>query len=246
MADDPEVIQKQMEETRASLQEKLETLESQVIGTVQGATTAVTDTVSTVQAAVAETVDSVKDGVSGTVEAVKESVANSLDLERQVQEHPWGMMLGALALGFVGGTLLGPGRMHVPGMRRRMGDKMASHGAGSGVAPQAAAPNYGNGYPGQPSHPGAVANFFSGVADNLGPELGRLKGLALGAALGLARDYLTRSAPAALRGSLGEIIDDVTAKLGGKPVQGPILERGPAGETQTARGNDFARGGALG
>src|SRR5262245_55877302 len=100
MADEqPKVIRHQMEETRASLTEKLETLEHQVVGTVQGATSAVTETVENVKEAVAETVETVKGTVRETVETVKET----FDLSRQVDRHPWLMVGGSVALGFLCG-----------------------------------------------------------------------------------------------------------------------------------------------
>src|SRR5438552_13806212 len=92
MAHEPEeVIKHQMLETRASLAEKLETLEQQVVGTVHNATSAVTDTVASVKGAVQDTVEAVKD---------------TFDLPRQVREHPWIMLGGSIALGYTGGCLL--------------------------------------------------------------------------------------------------------------------------------------------
>ena len=49
MEDAPEVIRQQMEDTRASLSEKLESLEQQVVGTVHDARDAVADTVQSVK-----------------------------------------------------------------------------------------------------------------------------------------------------------------------------------------------------
>src|SRR5947209_5600271 len=97
-----EVIKHQMLETRASLAEKLETLEQQVVGTVQSATTAVTDTVESVKDAVQETVEMARASVHHTVEAVKDT----FDLSLQVRRHPWFMMAGSVALGYAGGCLL--------------------------------------------------------------------------------------------------------------------------------------------
>jgi ElaB/YqjD/DUF883 family membrane-anchored ribosome-binding protein len=96
MDNESEVIRQQMEETRTSLAEKLETLEQQVVGTVQGATTAVADTV-----------ESVKDAVQETVSTVQESVHDALDLSRHVERHPWAMVGGSVALGYLAGRLLG-------------------------------------------------------------------------------------------------------------------------------------------
>ena len=98
------MIQQQMEETRNSLSEKLETLEQQVAENVQEASRAVTDSVDTIKetvGAVQETVAAVKETVEETVANVKGSVADTVtsvkdtfDLSLQVREHPW-MMVGA-------------------------------------------------------------------------------------------------------------------------------------------------------
>jgi len=102
MANEPEVIRQQMEETRSDLQTKLETLEQQVKDTVQEATEAVSDTVATVKETVKETVETVKETVEETVESVKET----FNLTRQVQAHPWPAFACATLVGFVGSRLL--------------------------------------------------------------------------------------------------------------------------------------------
>src|SRR5713226_6434711 len=94
-----EVIKQQMLETRASLAEKLETLEQQVVGTVHSATSAVTDTV-----------ESVKDAVQHTVEAVKDT----FDLSHHVREHPWLMVGGSVTVGFAAGCLTGRAAASTP------------------------------------------------------------------------------------------------------------------------------------
>jgi len=85
--DELEVIRSQMEETRASLAEKLDALENKVIGGVEDTASAVTATVETVQ----ETVKNVKE---------------TLNVRKHVRERPWTMMGGAFGLGFIGGLLL--------------------------------------------------------------------------------------------------------------------------------------------
>jgi len=97
-----EVIHHQMEDTRASLAEKLDTLENEILGTVHEATAAVANTVEGVKSAVG----SVTETMQETVESVKET----LNLREQVRRHPWGMLGGAAAAGFFGGWLLGPSR----------------------------------------------------------------------------------------------------------------------------------------
>src|SRR5262249_44007838 len=107
--DDPEVIHQQMAETRAALTEKLETLENQVVETVQGATSVVADTVDSVKDVVQTTVETVKGSVETVKESVQQTVENvkqTLDVNRQVQEHPWLMFGGSVAVGFLAGYLV--------------------------------------------------------------------------------------------------------------------------------------------
>ena len=98
MDDTPEVIRKQMDETKLQLVEKLESLEQQVTQTVQSTSTAVHATVASVQ----ETVES----VTGTVQDVVHSVSNALNLQRQFDRHPWLILGGAAVLGYLAAKLL--------------------------------------------------------------------------------------------------------------------------------------------
>jgi len=230
MDNETEVIREQMEETRASLTEKLETLEQQVVTTVQEATTAVAETVETVKEAVNETVATVKDTVQETVATVKGTVEDTVvgvketfDLQHQIEEHPWGMMAGAVALGYLGGYLLSPPR------------------------PRVVTANIGTQYPlpvSQPIPPRPVAseptssgpNWWTGVSAMFAPEIAKVKGLALGVALGIVRDSITQAAPAQMQAELGNVIDSITAKLGGEPLQAPVLPQG-FGESEERREN---------
>lgn len=235
MDHEAEVIKHQMEETRSSLAEKLETLEHQVVGTVQQTTTAVSNTVE----AVKETVESVKDAVGDTVERAKESVhetmeslQESLDIPRQVERHPWGMFTGSVALGLLTGYLLptGHGRSHGRGYRASSsGDGHLSRrsnlseefrhetsaGYAAGAAESAAS-----------SEPSTLGKL-GGV---LGGELVKLKGLAIGTALGVVRDLLVDRLPETMRPDLTKTVNEITEKLGGKVLPSPVL-----GQFQTHR-----------
>jgi len=97
-----EVIHHQMEDTRSSLADKLDTLENEILGTVHNAT-----------AAVAHTVEDVKSAVSSVTETLQETVENvkeTLNVSEQVRHHPWGMLGGAAVAGFLGGWLIGSSR----------------------------------------------------------------------------------------------------------------------------------------
>jgi len=244
-----EVIRHQMEETRSSLQDKLETLEEQVKGTVQEAADtveAVKDTVESVKESVQDTVESVKESVHDTVESVKET----FNLQRHMREHPWVMFAGATALGFVGGRLLGRVRSRgtsaydtiPPFTGGRYGESFtpSATGPGYGAAPSTArSQGQGNGY----SQPAAAAatsessasrrrSWLSGLFNQFGDELNKLKGLAIGAAGGMVRDMLVTAAPQGLSDRLKEVVDNVTTKLGGEHIEGTLLNPDSSGREQ--------------
>lgn len=110
MPQHPEAIKQQMQETKSSIAEKLETLEQKVADRVEQATTAVAETVETVKTTVEDTVETVKTSVVETVDTVRDA----FDLSGHVDRHPWAMVGGAVALGFVGGWLLSEGSRRAP------------------------------------------------------------------------------------------------------------------------------------
>jgi ElaB/YqjD/DUF883 family membrane-anchored ribosome-binding protein len=214
MDNESEVIIQQMEETRTSLQDKLETLEQQVTETVQQAT----ETVQHATATVSETVDTVKEAVQDTVGAVKDS----LDLGRQVERHPWAMLLGAALTGYVVGRLL-DWRVAGASPSPAAGPRAEPHPNGSTSVPLGAfqAPP-----PTSPPEP----SLWDEVSEKYHKELGMLKGLAVSTVAGVVREMLTASAPPPLAPQIKEIVDGITVKLGGHPVEGPILNLAPKPE----------------
>jgi ElaB/YqjD/DUF883 family membrane-anchored ribosome-binding protein len=232
MAERPDVIRNQIEETRESLTGKLETLE----GHVKEAVGTVTDTIETVKSSVEtvkSSVETVKSGVENTVESVKtslhdtvDSVKETLDLSGQVQRHPWGAVGCSLMAGVAAGYLLS-------GPRRRQS-------------------NYWDGIPGmnqlipgyQPSRPAEAPrqefreepDFLSKLLSSFGGELDKVKEMAIGALLGIARDALKDALPPSLGANVAEIMDNVTRRAGGEPVRGQVLETEHAGAGNGARG----------
>src|SRR4051794_33818772 len=193
MADEPEpeVIRQQMEVQRAALTEKLETLENKLVETVQGAREAVAETVHEAKEAVHETVQTVRDSVQSSVETVKET----FDVRRQVDRHPWAMFGGSVALGFAAGWLLNRG-----GETRSRGTFGASYPSSaytdSGYAAAASRPSEERFTGGAaPASPGWIEQLAQGFA----PEVQKLKGLAIGAALSVARDLVGQAVPETLR-----------------------------------------------
>jgi len=123
-----EMIRDQMHQTRASLADKLGTLESQVSKTVETATQAVataTETVTntveevkevvsnvteTVTGAVSNVTDTVQGVVSNVTETVQDtvsSVASAFDVPGYVRAAPFASVGCSFAIGLMGGYLLG-------------------------------------------------------------------------------------------------------------------------------------------
>jgi len=188
-----EVIHHEMEEKRASLAEKLDTLENHVLGTVQEATSAVSHTVEDVKSVV----DTVTDSVKGTVESVAETVKHTFDMRDHVRRHPWGMFCGAVAVGFVGGRMIAPAQ------------------SGS-VQPTSAAPPPAT--PPAPAPRPAARQREEEPQSGMNELLQRVKGLALGALMKVVRDMLSESLPETMKADVMTVVDDFTTKLGGKPV----------------------------
>jgi ElaB/YqjD/DUF883 family membrane-anchored ribosome-binding protein len=202
MVDEPQVIQQQMEQTRASLSAKLEDLERKVVETVHGATEAVH-----------ETVETVKETVHESVETVKET----FDLRLQVERHPWAMVGAAAGLGFVSGLLFG---RVAPARRASFGSSFEP--AGSWSQPTAAPAASLREEPA--ARPAAQEpNWMDTVARQFAPEINKLKGLALGTVFGVVRDMVSQAAPEPLRPQLTEVVDNITTKLGGQPIHGHVL-----------------------
>jgi ElaB/YqjD/DUF883 family membrane-anchored ribosome-binding protein len=217
---EPEVIRQQMEETRTALAGKLETLEQQVVDTVAGANTAVTETVATVKDAVQETVEVVK----GTVQDTAQSVRQALDLPRQVDQHPWLFFGGSVALGFVSGWLV----------RRTVGAVEKGAARGEFLAPSMVhAGSQTNGHKDYPHRqwPQEVptpasrqeTNWLGSLGKEFSQEINKVKSLAIGVGVGLVRDMISQSAPDQLRPQLTQVMDNLTTKLGGETIPGPLL-----------------------
>jgi len=207
--EDEDLIREHMEETRTAMTEKLETLEQKVVGTVQEATSAVTDTVASVKDSIEDTVTSVTDSVQETVTAVKDSmeggveaVKSLFDVPALVKRHPWPMVGGSMTLGFVLGKLLGargraPATAAADSSERKAERYFASESQPAISTPAAKSPG-----------------FF----EAFGPEIAKLKGLALGTLMGVAREMIVKAVPPHLGDKLENILNGVTEKLGGEPL----------------------------
>jgi len=211
-----EVIRHQMEETRSSLADKLEALETEFRDTVEGATSAVANTVESVQ----ETVSTVKETVQETVESVKET----LDIRKHVERHPWIMFGAAIALGYTAGYLLTPrkkpSRPHTPE-----------------TAPPAPPTPTRNG----PGHRNGASKRTSSEKEEPGmfdSALQTLRGLAIGTLMKTLRDVLVNAVPSSLAPDLAGVVDDLNTRLGGKPLREFDESDQPGTATQGAPRHD--------
>jgi ElaB/YqjD/DUF883 family membrane-anchored ribosome-binding protein len=259
----------QMEGTRADLAQKLEALENQVVGTIQDATSTVSETVHEVKEAVTGTVETVKQTVEGTVDTVKETVQGTVetvketfDVRRQVENHPWLMFGGSLAAGFVAGRLLqryGPevgmptwqgfssAVRHFPDQFSSMTHPSHYTGVGQSAAgyPYESAQERREEPAPQPETREQQPGLLESLTSTLAPEMTKLKGLAIGAALGLVRDLITQKAPPEIGSQLADMVNDFTSRLGGQVFHEPILQTFTGDRSQGHTGSpqhDFATG----
>jgi len=178
------MIRQQIDETRSSLTDKLETLEAEVMDTVQSARA----TVANAQEAVADTLTSVKE----SVQSAKETVKRTLDIPYQVDRHPWFMMGLALVSGAVAGALVG-GRMNAS---RRMTRRMSELSA---AQPQHTEPMPTR----EPRQPG----FMDKLGARLGDEFEKAQELAISTLAGVVGEVARKSIPA-----LAHAVEDMMAR----------------------------------
>jgi len=201
------VIRQQMEGTRTALTEKLEKLETRLAEKVQETTTTIADTVESVS----DTVENVSERVEGTVDAVK----HTFDLKWQAEHHPWLLLGGAVLVGFVGTSLLLPPRRPEGRDRewdrerarqrdRQRGERQRERERERERQRQEARQE-------QPQHP---AGGLFGALDHLLD----LKKLGIGMAMGVVREMVAGSMPAAVANPLSDAVNRLTVKLGGQPL----------------------------
>jgi len=196
MADKVDQIRQQMARTRDSLQHKLDVLEDRTLGAVQKTTDAVVDVAETVS----ETVTDAKEAVAETVKKTE----RFFDLGRQVNKHPWAVMGGAVAAGFAASVLLSrTGRTIEEAVETSLPRREEESYPLRQQTMEREEP---------PSWLGSLMQMFA-------PQLDELKNLAIAASVGVVRDMVTKSLPAPAQPQVKEMIDNVTTKLGGEPIQ---------------------------
>jgi ElaB/YqjD/DUF883 family membrane-anchored ribosome-binding protein len=231
MDQEVEVIQQQMRATRQALSEKLQTLEDHVVGTVKDAVTTAGNTIDKTTSAVQEIVTTAKETVHETVTAVDKTIHEAaaavgrvLDVKSQVQQRPWTMLGLSVAAGYVAGLLLRKSTRTAITVALPQANGDTTHKAQSfathngGLSPTELGRRQMAGADAPP-----VQSFAGKLTDSLADEIAKLKGLGIGMAVGMIRDLAIHSAPESIAGRLTEVMDSITMKIGGEPVQGPVL-----------------------
>jgi ElaB/YqjD/DUF883 family membrane-anchored ribosome-binding protein len=156
----------------------------------------------TVEAAHA-TVDAVTEKVQDTIQSVK----RTFDVKYQVDRHPWTLVGASVLTGFTLGCLSRNMPLRVPAR---------SEGSNGFAAPASR--------PAAPSSLGARAQPIpkEPVLSRFDEEIGKLKSVAVGAAMALVRDWLKDAVPSVSH-QLDDVMDSATQKLGGEPIQGPVF-----------------------
>jgi len=244
MEDEVDVIRDQMQDTRSALTDKLEALEQQVVNTVQSITNPVVETVESVKKAVEDTVGAVRDTVqstastlSGAAEQTMETVKETFDVSRQVERHPWLAMAGAVAVGFIGGRLLLPDNTGSKGQATTSGSPFPDS-----MNRATAEPPRHNGHPDGARTERSESqeeSWVSNLTDTFSPEINQLKGLAIGAAVGVVRDLVTQNLTGEMGSRLKDWLNKLTEKVGGKPFAEPLIKPTPAesNDRGASRGN---------
>jgi ElaB/YqjD/DUF883 family membrane-anchored ribosome-binding protein len=212
----PDVIHKQIEETRSSLTEKLETLEAEVKGTVQTAK----ETVESAKEAVEETFTTAKETVQETISTVKETVNNAketvkrtFDLEYQVDRHPWAMLGLSFASGIALGAFLGGRLSRDSGMARHMSEASRVPPERGESTPAAAWARLTHE---EPARPG----FMDKLSSQLGGEMEKVKDLAISTLVGVVGDVARRSLPA-LANTVEEMMANAASQFAHPQQNGP-------------------------
>jgi len=235
MAEQAELIQQQMDETRSNLADKLGQLSQQITGTVEKVSEQVEDTVE----AVSDTVEAVAETTQDTVHAVQEA----FNLPKHIQNYPWLWFGGSLVLGFLGG------RMLLGGSRREARDDEHDHfdlrmpssfdttpprsdvadtsGWDASSLEEAAQPTSqtaGDSRRREESSQEGSESWLGSLTEKFGPQIDTLKQLALGSVFGVVRDMVAQAVPESMKRDLAGVIDEMTESAGGKPIKGPVIE----------------------
>jgi ElaB/YqjD/DUF883 family membrane-anchored ribosome-binding protein len=184
--------------TRSGLADKLEALEDRVMGTVQSA-----------QETVEDSIQMAKDTVA--------TVKRTFDIKHHVEQYPWPMVGGCVLAGLALGALF----QRVWRPSRQTPDRLTGKETPFSASPAPAADLRSNAnFAGAASLPQNQAPPTSrpGLFDLFHDEIAKVKGMAIGYVIGLARDAIKDAVPQ-WASQIEGVMNSVTTKLGGEPAQ---------------------------
>jgi len=201
----PEEIEREMEQTRESLTQKVAALEQTVTGKVQTVTetveqvkNSIQDTVASVKDSVQDTVSSVKDSLKDSVHAVADTVKETLDISGHVRSYPWASVGVAAGAGFLLGFLVG-GRRYSLGATAEMPEEQARGGLPGDVARRAYAAS-----PPAPesSKPGMFDELFGMVSR----EFKQVAEMALSSAISAVKRNVNETVPHLVDTAVAQVV----------------------------------------
>ena len=195
---DTDEMRQEIDCTRSAMADKLEALEDRVMGTVHSA-----------QETVVDSIQMAKDTVA--------TVKRSFDVKHQVEQHPWAMVGGCFLVGLaLGGLFPRARRRSQQAPNRPAGNETPLAGSARLSAEQRGNDSVDTAAPPPPPH--STAANRPGFFDQFHDEIDKVKGLAIGYVMGLARDSIKDAVPQ-LASQIDDVMNSVTTKLGSKPVQ---------------------------
>jgi len=198
-----EAIRAEVGQTCNDLASKIKALEEKVLTPVHK-----------VQDAVQHTMDAVQ----GTVDSAKEKVDN---VRNQVSEHPWIAIGAGVVAGMIAGYVSGEPRRPVGASRHRSSSGGGYRATGNG--PSASGNGNGASYSAT-AEAQDQSGMMSGVKGWFSEEWDKFKGIAMGAAIALARDFMKDQAPK-FSDNIDQFMNDMTHKLGATPFKERLFDR---------------------
>ena len=189
-----EEMRDEIDITRSGLADKLDALENRVMGTVQSA-----------QETVEDSIQIAKDTVA--------SVKRTFDIKHHVEQHPWAIVGGCFVAGLALGAWFQTGRR--PSRTR---DGLAARGTVFSTSSVLSARQRDTGRSASPLSPEPSPPSGPGLLGLFHDEIAKVKGMAIGYFMGLARDAIKDAAPQWAT-QIDDMMNSVTAKLGGEPAQ---------------------------
>jgi hypothetical protein len=166
-------------------------------------------------------VSSVQETIHGTVDTVKET----FDLELQVRNHPWAMVGGAFCAGYLGGKVI-----HSLSSPMPLSHPLASpttapvHLSGAHWSESRSTPSPVQERSQTETLRPRAESWSGSLIASVEPEVEKLKGLAIGAVFNVLKSLVRQHLPPSVEPQLEEMVDNVTRRMGGKPIQGSLME----------------------